>query len=351
MRSDGDGHGWGARAPGGRGADGRAPGAPGAAEGGGGAQAPSQRGMSRRMLIAGGGLALGAVAFGWRAGGIAVDALDPATSGATAATATTAAGSRSRAVAGAAVRPGHAARPAHPGSASPPGAGHTGSAGHAGQITARSARGARGSHHHTTATPARAPEQPVYYVDDGPKVIALTIDDGPSPVYTPQVLRLLAKYRVTAAFSMIGENASNYPTVARAVADAGHLIVNHTWDHANLTSLSGSRVRAEIAKASDAIEAAAGVRPTMFRAPYGAWSAAALDYCASERLTPLDWSVDPRDWSRPGVSAIVRNILRNTRTGSIILEHDGGGNRSQTVAALTIVIPRLLDEGYRFEVP
>lgn len=191
----------------------------------------------------------------------------------------------------------------------------------------------------------------MYYLDDGPKVIALTIDDGPSPVYTPQILRLLAKYRVTAAFSMIGENASYYPGVARDVADAGHTIVNHTWDHANLTALSSSRVRAEIAKASDAIEAAAGARPRMFRAPYGAWSAAALDYCASERLTPLDWSVDPRDWSRPGVSAIIRNILGTTRTGSIILEHDGGGDRSQTVAALKIVIPRLLDEGYRFDVP
>ena len=303
---------------------------------------PGGGGISRRMLIAGGGLVLGAVAVGWRAGGIAVDALDPATTAAATA-------SRSRAPARAAGHTGDTGRTGHASHAT---AGRR--AGEAdrpsGVITARGARGARG-HHHTTANPPGAPEQPVYYVDDGPKVIALTIDDGPSPVYTPQVLRLLAKYRVTAAFSMIGENASYYPGVARDVAAAGHMIVNHTWDHANLTPLSGALVRAEISKASDAIEAAAGVRPTMFRAPYGAWSAAALDCCASERLTPLDWSVDPRDWSRPGVSAIVRNILRNTGTGSIILEHDGGGNRSQTVAALKIVIPRLLDEGYRFEVP
>jgi peptidoglycan/xylan/chitin deacetylase (PgdA/CDA1 family) len=68
-------------------------------------------------------------------------------------------------------------------------------------------------------------------------------------------------------------------------------------------------------------------------------------------MTPLDWSVDPRDWSRPGVTAIVSNIMRNTRTGSIILEHDGGGNRAQTVAALKIVLPRLLDVGYHFTTP
>jgi peptidoglycan/xylan/chitin deacetylase (PgdA/CDA1 family) len=89
----------------------------------------------------------------------------------------------------------------------------------------------------------------------------------------------------------------------------------------------------------------------MFRAPYGAWSPTVLRYCEQLRVTPLDWSVDPRDWSRPGVAAIVDNIMDNTRTGSIILEHDGGGNRSETVAALKIVLPRLLDEGFRFRTP
>jgi peptidoglycan/xylan/chitin deacetylase (PgdA/CDA1 family) len=190
--------------------------------------------------------------------------------------------------------------------------------------------------------------QPVYYVDGGPKTIALTIDDGPSPIYTPQVLRILAKYRVTASFSMIGENVTYYPQIAREVADAGHLIVNHTWNHADLAPLSAAQTHSEIARATDAIHTAVGKTPKLFRAPYGAWSRAALEYCASEHLTPLDWSVDPRDWARPGVREIVTNIMANTRTGSIILEHDGGGNRSETVAALKVVIPRLLDEGYHF---
>jgi peptidoglycan/xylan/chitin deacetylase (PgdA/CDA1 family) len=89
----------------------------------------------------------------------------------------------------------------------------------------------------------------------------------------------------------------------------------------------------------------------MFRAPYGAWSREAFAYCARMRLIPLDWSVDPRDWSRPGVSEIVSTIMRTTRSGSIILEHDGGGDRSQTVTALKKVIPRLIGEGYRFAIP
>jgi peptidoglycan/xylan/chitin deacetylase (PgdA/CDA1 family) len=195
---------------------------------------------------------------------------------------------------------------------------------------------------------AEAVAEPVYYVDGGPKVIALTIDDGPSPVYTPQVLQILQKYKITASFSMIGENVTYYPELAREVADAGHMIVNHTWNHADLAPLSAAQTAAEIARATDAIHTAVGHTPKMFRAPYGAWSRAVLEYCASEHLTPLDWSVDPRDWARPGVREIVTNIMANTRTGSIILEHDGGGNRSETVAALKIVIPRLLDQGYHF---
>jgi peptidoglycan-N-acetylglucosamine deacetylase len=209
--------------------------------------------------------------------------------------------------------------------------------------------------HPSSVPPARTVNtvagRPMYYVDDGPHVIALTIDDGPSPVYTPQVLSILEKYGITAAFSMIGENVSYYPSIAREVADAGHTIVNHTWNHANLMSMKRSQLPGEVDRATDAIQYATGTRPGMFRAPYGAWSPTLLAYLEAQKLTPLDWSVDPEDWARPGVAKIVKTIMGTTKTGSIILEHDGGGNRSQTVAALKIVIPRLLDEGYQFTVP
>ena len=135
------------------------------------------------------------------------------------------------------------------------------------------------------------------------------------------------------------------------MAAAGHVIVNHTWTHANLTVLAPLAVADQVNRASDTIANATGTRQAMFRAPYGAWSPTVLARCRQMRLMPLDWSVDPRDWARPGVSAIATNIMRNTRKGSIILEHDGGGNRAQTVAALTYVLPRLLDQGYRFRTP
>jgi peptidoglycan-N-acetylglucosamine deacetylase len=194
-------------------------------------------------------------------------------------------------------------------------------------------------------------DEPVFYVDDGPRAIALTIDDGPDAVYTPQVLRLLARYRVTAMFSMIGIEVRGLPEMAREVADAGHVIANHTWRHLDLGTLRPAAVAAEMDQATDAIQAATGIVPGRFRAPYGVWSEVVFERCAAAGMTPVDWSVDPRDWARPGVRAIVRDIMATTRGGSIILEHDGGGNRSQTVAALGIVIPRLLDAGYHFVTP
>jgi peptidoglycan-N-acetylglucosamine deacetylase len=194
-------------------------------------------------------------------------------------------------------------------------------------------------------------DKPLYYIDDADKAIALTIDDGPDPVYTPQVLQVLERYHVTATFSMIGIHVTAYPHLAQSVAEAGHRIANHTQTHADLPALKAAAVHDQIAQATDAISTAIGVQPGLFRAPYGAWSAAVIAECEQQKMIPLDWSVDPRDWSRPGVPSIVSNIMKNTRPGSIILEHDGGGNRSQTVAALGIVLPQLLDEGFVFETP
>lgn len=194
-------------------------------------------------------------------------------------------------------------------------------------------------------------DRPVFYLDDGAKSIALTIDDGPNPIYTPQVLKVLQKYRVTAAFSMIGLDVTQYPGVARDVAAAGHMICNHTWSHPDLALLPPVAVVDQMNRATDAIHKAVDQVPTVFRAPYGVWSRAVLAQCVKTGMLPLAWSVDPRDWARPGVYSIVDNIIRNTRTGSIILEHDGGGDRAQTVAALNLVIPRLLEAGYHFRTP
>jgi len=191
---------------------------------------------------------------------------------------------------------------------------------------------------------------PIQYLGCVGTNIALTIDDGPDRTWTPQVLALLRRYGIKATFCMIGASAKAHPSLVRAVAADGHEIANHTQTHPlNLYRMNPGQVRTEVAAAADSIsQAAGGQRPQLFRAPGGAWSKAILAECAAEGLRPLDWSVDPRDWSKPGVEHIVDVLLTKTHPGSILLDHDGGGNRHQTVDALTIVLPRLLDAGYQF---
>ena len=188
-----------------------------------------------------------------------------------------------------------------------------------------------------------------YYVDAGPKVIALTLDDGPSE-YTGEILEILRDHHITATFCMIGEQIRDCAGIVRDVAAAGHHITNHTWDHSDQTKLSLKAVTSQIDRTTQAM-ADVGITPTMYRAPFGAWSHTVFEAAAAAGLRPLDWSVDPADWSRPGVTKIVNTIMRTTMTGSIILDHDGGGDRSQTVAAMRIWLPRLLEDGYRFTTP
>jgi peptidoglycan/xylan/chitin deacetylase (PgdA/CDA1 family) len=201
------------------------------------------------------------------------------------------------------------------------------------------------------AEPTNFPTQPEYYVHNGPNAIALTIDDGPSRTYTPQVLAVLAQYNVKVTFCMVGSNVGYDTGIVNEVVQAGHHIANHTWTHADLTTKPLATVRDELHRTSDAIHQASGFVPQLFRAPYGAWNRNVYLTCAENKLRPLDWSVDPRDWARPGVDAIVRNIRTHVRPGRIILDHDGGGDRRQTVAALRIWLPELLSQGYQFTMP
>ncbi len=230
-----------------------------------------------------------------------------------------------------------------------------------------SASGAASVHHGPSGAPTRAhtgaphppaskppapkvPKAPQWYVDDaGPMGIALTMDDGPDAKYTPQVLEVLAHYRVKATFNMIGRQVGANLSLVREVSAAGHTITNHTWDHADLTHYTVAQVLSEMDRCNDAL-AAANQHPSIFRAPYGNWSTAVYEACAARGLRPVGWSVDPRDWDVAHVDTaqIVQNVLRHTQPHSIILEHDGGGVRSNTVAALKIFIPALLERGFHF---
>ena len=178
--------------------------------------------------------------------------------------------------------------------------------------------------------------------------IALTIDDGPHPVWTPKILRLLDRYHVPALFCMIGNQVLGHESVATSVARDGHQLANHTWSHpTKLAKKSPGLVRKEIARAQEKIHDTTGYTPKLFRSPGGDWSPTVLRESAHAGLVPLDWNNDPRDWSRPGTAAIKRRMLA-ARPGQILLCHDGGGDRSQTYTALRTVIPTLAARGYRF---
>ncbi|GIE50815.1 chitooligosaccharide deacetylase [Amorphoplanes nipponensis] len=178
--------------------------------------------------------------------------------------------------------------------------------------------------------------------------VALTIDDGPHPVWTPKILRLLDRYHVPALFCMIGNQVLGHEAVARSVVRDGHQIANHTWSHpTRMGRRPHTLMRRELARAQEKIYDTTGYAPTLFRSPGGDWSPALLGAAAKARMVPLDWSDDPRDWTRPGVTAITHRLLA-ARPGQILLCHDGGGDRSQTYAALRTVIPALRARGYRF---
>jgi peptidoglycan/xylan/chitin deacetylase (PgdA/CDA1 family) len=171
------------------------------------------------------------------------------------------------------------------------------------------------------------------------KVLYLTFDDGPDPTWTPRVLALLRQYGVHATFFELGVQVRENPNLPALVRADGHRIGNHTYGHKRLTGLDAADLRSQIRR---------GPRATCLRPPFGDVDArvrrAALD--AGQRI--VLWNVDTRDWSRPGTPHIVRAVLKDAHPGATILMHDAGGDRSQTVAALRILLPRLIAQGYTF---
>lgn len=182
--------------------------------------------------------------------------------------------------------------------------------------------------------------------------VALTFDDGPSPTVTPRLVALLTRLDVPATFFMVGSRVAAYPDVARQVADAGFTIGNHTWDHADLTSLSDREVKREIRRTRRALKSA-GITPSSFvRPPYGAADTRVRDLIRSMRLTPAFWTVDSRDWDGLSKRDIRRTTVAQVRDrghrGSVVLHHDGVANSPATLAALPREIGRLRRDGYCF---
>jgi cellulose synthase/poly-beta-1,6-N-acetylglucosamine synthase-like glycosyltransferase/peptidoglycan/xylan/chitin deacetylase (PgdA/CDA1 family) len=187
------------------------------------------------------------------------------------------------------------------------------------------------------------------------RTIALTFDDGPDPTWTPRILEVLRRHRVKATFFVVGAQVARHPDLARRLVAEGHEIGAHTFTHPELSDLPGWRRDLEHSQTQMAIAAATGVSTSLLRPPYssvpnalddGGWST--VREVGGEGYLSVLNDVDSRDWARPGVEAIVRNATPEGNAGAIVLLHDAGGDRAQTVAAVDRLIPAMRQKGYRF---
>jgi len=178
------------------------------------------------------------------------------------------------------------------------------------------------------------------------KVVALSFDDGPGPL-TPRFVQMLSANRAVATFFMIGRQVtSSYLSTLHAELREGDALGDHTWSHPDLL-LSGE-VRGQLQQTLEVIHRLSGYTPCVFRPPYGDYDASVIQTARSLGLATILWDVDPSDYALPGVSAIVQRVLAQVRPGSIIISHDGGGPRAQTLAAYPLIINALRARGYRF---
>jgi len=183
--------------------------------------------------------------------------------------------------------------------------------------------------------------------------VALTFDDGPSPRFTPQILAALHAAGAHATFFVVGRHAARYPGLVRAEWAGGNAIGNHTYDHTWVPGMSRARLRKSLAATTAAVRRATGDACLwLFRPPFGAlpWHSRGADELRQDGWTTVDWSIDPKDWKRPGARAIAQRVIRQLRPGAIILLHDGApdgqnADRSQTVATLRLILAALQERG------
>ncbi|WP_419962054.1 polysaccharide deacetylase family protein [Psychrobacillus sp. BM2] len=188
----------------------------------------------------------------------------------------------------------------------------------------------------------------VWEIDTKEKVVALTFDDGPHPKYTAEILDILAKHNAKATFFIVGEYAEKNPDLILRQYNEGHEIANHTYTHHRKTTLS--KLEVELKQTDDLIFGITGYRPELFRPVEGQYTDQMIQRVAKKgyQVVMWSWHQDTEDWKNPGVQRIEKKVLNGVEPGNIILFHDGGGNRSQTVEALEKIVEELQKQGYVF---
>ncbi len=199
-------------------------------------------------------------------------------------------------------------------------------------------------------TRADASESKITYrrVENDQMEIALTFDDGPHPYHTEKILDILEKYNIKATFFFVGQNIENYPEAAEKVYAAGHEIGNHTYTHHRVRAMEHGELLRELNRCDDAIYEIEEYRTRLFRPPEGAFDGEVEDAAKIMDYSIILWSIDTRDWEGLHPESIYQNVMSNVRSGDIILMHDYIGRNSPTSAALELIIPALLEKGYKF---
>lgn len=179
------------------------------------------------------------------------------------------------------------------------------------------------------------------------KIVALTFDDGPHPVFTPQILDVLAKHNVKATFFVMGAHAKKYSYLVHRLALESHEIGNHTFNH--IYNINNSdKLKEELDSTADIIQQITGIKTNLYRPVGGLYNDMIVNTAIENDYEVIMWSwhQDSKDWKRPGVDKIVNHVISDTRPGDIILFHDAGGDRSQTVEALDTILTVFKEEGY-----
>lgn len=200
----------------------------------------------------------------------------------------------------------------------------------------------------TTASPGEM----IYFVPVREKVVALSFDDGPNEPATSEILSVLKRYQVRATFFLVGANVEYYPETARRIRAEGHLIGSHTARHSRFDQSSAADIERDIADGCQIIETVTGFRPTWVRPPYGI-NPNVAEVCRTQGLTMAGWSADANDWNPHPASELVDRIVSQAVPGDILLLHDGretdhGVNRQATVAALPLILEKLIAQGFHF---
>ena len=197
----------------------------------------------------------------------------------------------------------------------------------------------------TTAAPIPLPPGPAR-PGDGGDVVYLTFDDGPHPKYTPQVLDVLARHDARATFFVVGSLVQALPDIIERIAAEGHTVANHTWNHEDLAGLSRPAFDETVSRTQVIL---GDLATPCLRPPYGSVDAFTREWAAAHGLSLVTWDASPQDWRRPPAQEIADYIVEWASGGIVILLHDGGGDRSQTVQGLDMALERLAGSGLRFE--